>query len=178
MKNWNSKDVAEMFGIVAVVSSLVFVGLQLQQDRNIADSDRLDSQIVLEIEFAQMVQESTVAWRKGLAGEQLEAKEEVEFDLIAYALFRMRANSYRRTLVFDDSEIDGSENGMRSYAFFIYENPGMRAWFNRLSQSRILVDRAFGLPDELRFYPRLISVRIRQLEESNPELPEKRFFPY
>ena len=33
MKNKNWKDVAELIGIVAIVASIVFVGMQMQQDR-------------------------------------------------------------------------------------------------------------------------------------------------
>lgn len=33
MKNTNWKDIAELVGIVAIVASLVFVGMQMQQDR-------------------------------------------------------------------------------------------------------------------------------------------------
>lgn len=39
MKNVNWKDIAELVGISAIVASLVFVGLQLRQDRSLARAE-------------------------------------------------------------------------------------------------------------------------------------------
>jgi hypothetical protein len=36
MRNWTSKDIAEMIGILAIVLSLLFVGLQMKQSQEIA----------------------------------------------------------------------------------------------------------------------------------------------
>jgi hypothetical protein len=36
MKNWNSKDIAEMIGIIALVASLIFVGIEINQNSAIA----------------------------------------------------------------------------------------------------------------------------------------------
>lgn len=162
--------------MTAIVASLIFVGIQLQQDRNIAESELLISDQELELVFAQLVQEDPDVWRKGLAGEELTEDEEVIFDLIAQTLFRMNANSSRRSFVFDGRTI-GSEGGdPLNYAFFIYANPGLRDWFYRLVERRGIVDRAFGGTGELRFFPVRVRERLLELDEAQPELPDKRFF--
>ena len=42
MKETNWKDLAELVGIAAIVAPLIFVGLQMQQTRDIAVSERCD----------------------------------------------------------------------------------------------------------------------------------------
>lgn len=164
--------------MVAIVVSLIFVGFQLQQDRNIAESELLAFDQELELAFAQLVQEDADIWRKGLAGEQLAEDEEVVFDLMASTFFRMNANSYRRGLVLngDTINIGSTVEGPRSYAFFIYENPGLREWFGRLIEIRGTIDRAFGDSGELRFFPVRVRELLLQLDEVQPELPGKRYF--
>lgn len=54
MKTWNSKDIAEIIGILAIIGSLVFVGLELQQNSAIA---RMEAHS----EFVSALSESTTA---------------------------------------------------------------------------------------------------------------------
>ena len=55
MGNSNWREIAELFGIAAIVASLVFVGLQLRQDRQIAKSDSLVAQQILDVEIAALL---------------------------------------------------------------------------------------------------------------------------
>ena len=178
MKYIDFKNILEAIGMMAIVASLIFVGVQLQQDRNIAESALLTSDQELELVFAQLGQESPDVWRKGLAGGELTEDEEVIFDLMAYTLFRMNANSFRRNSVFEGVTIGSTNDEPRNYAFFIYENPGLREWFNRLTEVRGTIDRAFGGSGELKFFPVRVHELLLQLDEEQPELPEKRFYPY
>ena len=172
------KNIAELIGMVAIVASLIFVGFQLQQDRSIAEAEFLTTDQGLEIEFAQLVQNSPGAWRKGLAGEELNPEEEVEFDLMAYTLFRINANSNRRGLVFDGLTIGLTGDGPRSFAHFIYVNPGLHKWFDRLVEIRGQVDRNYGLSDELRYYPVVIRDLINQLDENSAGFTKQQFYQY
>ena len=178
MKSDYLKHIAEMTGMIAIVASLIFVGFQIKQDRNIAESELLVAEQALDLDFAQLVQAMPETWRKGLAGESLNAEEEVAFDFMAYTLLRLQANSARSRLVLEGTTLGTEGTSERAYAFFIYENPGLLAWFNRLIDGRSHIDRAYGLSDELRFYPAIIKPNIDQLEESQPEYTEKRFYPY
>ena len=53
MKNSDWKDVAELFGIIVIVASLVFVGLQMKQSQEIAIAGQ----------YAERASESTENWR-------------------------------------------------------------------------------------------------------------------
>lgn len=172
------KDVAEFIGVTAIVASLIFVGVQLRQDRDIAETEILASDQAVELDFASLVQAEPEIWRKGLVGEPLSAEEEVSFDLMAYALFRLYANIFRRGLVFEGLTGFTDLSISRSFAFFIYGNPGLRAWFDQLVETRALTQRAYGLPDEIRAYPAVVNELLLQLDEGVFEVPEKSFFPY
>ena len=172
-RNW--REIAELIGIAAIVASLIFVGLQLQQDTQIARSESLVADQVLDLEFAQLIDGRRNVWRRGLAGEQLSDDDQVSFDLMAYALFRQQANDFRRGLVFGDAITDLTAD---SYAFFVYGNPGLRVWFDELVEVRSYVAVALQTPDEIRFFPKIVNDILKQLDEAGPELPDRYYYPY
>ena len=184
--------VAEIFSALAIVVTLVYLSVQtrylgqqteqnnlfLLQDQSVAESEVLSSETMIELEIARLVLENRTAWVKGLGGETLTADESGAFDLIAYSLFRKYANDQRRALTFQGTTVGNDRGIVQSYAFFLYENPGLRAWFDRLIESRRFVDRAFGLSDEVRFFPAFVLDELQRLDETRPSLPEPRLFPY
>jgi hypothetical protein len=175
MNTTSWKDIAELLGIAAIVASLIFVGMQLRQDRQIANSDSLAAEQILDIEVAAFIDNRRKVWRKGLVGESLSDDEKVSFDLLAYALFRQHANDYRRELEFGRA---GESFIIKSYAFFIYQNPGLRAWFDSLVDVRVHRNRAFGDPGEVRFFPSLVNDALSLLDETDPMVPNQYFNPY
>ena len=48
MQFWNLKDIAEFVGIVAIVASLIFVGMQMRQDQVIAVAEALSESVSAE----------------------------------------------------------------------------------------------------------------------------------
>jgi len=175
MNTTNWKDIAELLGIAAIVASLIFVGMQLRQDRQIANSDSLAAEQILDIEVAALIDQRRDVWRKGLTGEPLSEDEKVSFDLMAYALFRQHANDFRRQLEFGRA---GESFIVKSYAFFIYQNMGLRAWFDSLVNVRAHRNLAFGGPADVRFFPSIVNDALEQLDAANPKLPDRYYNPY
>ena len=174
-------DLGQTITILAnlgVIGGLIFVGLQLRQDRDIAESEALTMNQELELEFARFAQQNSTVWRNGLAGEPLTEDESVAFDLLASALFRIYANEQRRGFVLQGRTVGSDPSSVvRQYAFFLYSNPGLRAWFDRLVERRSHINRVFGLP-EPRFFPSFVREFLEQLDEQGAELPEQQFYPY
>ena len=175
MKPRDWKRYAELTGIVAIVASLVFVGMQLRQDRQIAEVETLAAEQMADLELVRFLEEKGGIWRKGLADELLSEDEQVSFDLLAYALFRQQSYGIRRRITLEGAvdERDG-----QSYAYFIYANPGLRKWFDTLVDVRTLKSRAYDLPEEIRFYPKIVAEHLRILDEKSPETPERYYRPY
>jgi len=172
-------DWLQVTGLFGVLGGLIFVGVQLRLDRQVAEVEQLSARQMIELEFVRFAQERPGVWRKGLAGEPLSEDEQVTFDLIAYALFRMHANQSRTDRVFQGQTVGLRDNNSpaQTLAFFVYENPGLREWFNRLVEGRGYRDRAYGLSGEVRFFPADVIPWLQVLDDAKPELPEPSYYP-
>ena len=175
MKKANWRELAELLGIAAIVASLIFVGVQLRQDGQIAQADRLATQQILDLEITRFVDQRPEIWRKGLAGEEQSENDQISFEMISYALFRQQANEYRSRFFLSGIS---SDIAVRTYAYFLYQNPGARAWFAKLVETRVSLDRAYGLPDEIKFFPKIVDDRLRYLDDHGPEKVDSVYLPY
>ena len=79
MKISNWKETAELIGIAAIVASLIFVGLQMRQAAEIARAELVSGNLASEIEASAVYIENADIWRRGNAGEDLDANESVIF---------------------------------------------------------------------------------------------------
>ena len=124
MKLMGWKDGVELVGIVAIVASLIFVGLELRQARDIALSERAVTMLLSEIEARRPIYEFPDIWARGNAGEELNRSEAVIYrtlirDINAYAYQRR----YSASLMDDQPSFNSATWDL---AGFLYENPGAR----------------------------------------------------
>lgn len=87
MKFEKFNEVAELVGIVAIVASLVFVGLQLRQSDNSAQAEMSQGQVAVNIELHALVAEHSDVWLRACAGEELSQPER----LIANSIYSVWA---------------------------------------------------------------------------------------
>ena len=169
--------IANFLGVFGVIGSLVFVGLELRQDSDINQSQLLSSDQIIALEFERLVQENPIIWFKGLEGSELDENEKIIFNSMAYTQFRVQANFHRRRLLFEE---DNNNQALFSkpYAFFIYQNSGLRNWFDRLIEKRSQIDSAFNDGNELRYYPLVISNLLSILDETKPPISNPKFGPF
>ena len=168
---------ANFFGVIGVIGSLIFVGIQLRQDSDINQSQLLSSDQIIELEFERLVQENPIIWFRGLEGSELDEHEKIIFNSMAYTQFRKQANFHRRRLLFGEDN-DNQSLFSKPYAFFIYQNSGLRNWFEGLIEKRSQVDFAFNDRNELRYYPLVISNLLSILDESKPPISNPKFGPF
>ena len=76
-KEW--LPVAELLGIIAVVASLIFVGLEIQQSREIARAEWTGILSQEQIAIDGLLMEQPEVWRKGCAGDDLSPAERTIF---------------------------------------------------------------------------------------------------
>ena len=79
MKSLHWRDVAELVGIASIVASLIFVGLQLKQDRELGMADITSARTESAVALTQLVTENRELWIKGLDGERLRTQESMNF---------------------------------------------------------------------------------------------------
>lgn len=124
MKSVNWKDAAELVGMAAIVASLIFVGLQMRQTRDIALAESGWNSLLSEVETRRPIYEYPDIWAKGNAGEELNPSEAVIYralitDLNTLQFFKF----FNATLLNNDYAADVAHWDM---AGFLYENPGAR----------------------------------------------------
>lgn len=87
MKALNWKNIAELIGIAALVASLLFVGLQLQQDREIATAQLFADYDNTILEWGGLISDNSEVWIRGLKGKELDEAERASFYTLGGAFF-------------------------------------------------------------------------------------------
>ena len=123
-------EVAELVGIVAIVASLVFVGLQLRQSQEIALADLEASYASASIEIASLISDNSAVWAKGIAGEELDESEAAVFESIIVALSDRNWSSQEQMRLLNGD--NAADSVVHSFAAFLHQRPGARrVWVAR-----------------------------------------------
>ena len=137
MKFKQFNEIAELVGTVAVVASLIFVGLQLQQTQqqlkqaeDIALTEMNSSHIANVIESNNAIIQNIEIWLRGNSGEELSPAE--------LQIYTRLIHNVNESIYFS---VESSERlnkdyvatlEVAAYAAFLYENPGARhVWRER-----------------------------------------------
>ena len=118
------RDLIEVIGLVAIVASLIFVGIELRQSRAIAISDGNLSNAEIQIETNNAINEHSAIWISGNSGEVLSADDAVIF----HNLVRNKAiHAFMEYARLDQVEFDEAAEAINTeFAIFLFENPGAR----------------------------------------------------
>jgi hypothetical protein len=175
MKTSNWKDTAELIGIGAIVASLIFVGLQLQQDQQIAEAQIYADSNMISIELAGLVNEDRDIWLRGLNDEELSPEDAVTFQNLFVAVRLAYGGIWQRSTRLDTRTTDSVE---KQFAYLLFSYPGLRrVWadYLLLIQSR---SEAYEGPDSFPLGPMDDRVNdiLLQLEAGTAEPPEHRLF--
>ncbi len=136
MKSMNRKDVAEIIGLVAIVSSLIFVGIQLRQAQSIAMADGYSMLFATRVEVANSIKEHTDIWRRGAAGEELDDNETTIFALLVNQVNETGVQGFLHA--WQVAGVYEADFNARQFAAFLYQNPGARTVWNRREDSLTL----------------------------------------
>ena len=123
MKSVSWKGMIEFLGIAAIVASLIFVGLQLQQEQRIASIEAGFNLVESFYEQRNGTIENADTWVKGNAGEmELSPPEAVTYK----ALIRKQwAHAFWTTHAL--KQLGNDQNvEVHDFAGFLYRNPGAR----------------------------------------------------
>ena len=142
MNFFNLRSMTEILGAMAIVGSLVFVGMQLQQAQQIAMADADSVRGMMAIEFAALIGDHSDVWARGIAEQELNDADKVVFENLVIA---KNDATYSN---FDNSrEIDGLDNAineLHDFAYFLHQRPGARRlWIEReanLKKYRAVLD--------------------------------------
>jgi len=143
LKTTNWKDSAELIGIAAIVGSLIFVGLQMRQDQEIALNERSYTSLDGRLELNLSIVDHADIWTKGNAGESLDEVETAIFSKFVENQHWISWNSWRSARRFGLTLPE--QLAIAEFAAYLHENPGAYgAWKDymakRESARRQLVD--------------------------------------
>ena len=175
MNSAKLNDWMQVAGIFALVASLIFVGLQMRQDQDIAVAQiwAMSDQSVAEL--AGLVSENSALWAKGVKGEDLSESEQVAFRSIARAVHRRENNIANRVRRLDYA--NGYESRIHIYAFRLYQYPGLRRVFDERVVERNLQKSAFATPYEPDFIDHVQNA-LAELDRSSPPVPEQTYISF
>lgn len=145
-------DLGQTITILAnlgVIGGLIFVGMQLQQDREIALVDRMQA---LESNFyywAELVNSSGDLWGRGLAGDELSPNEMLQFSSMAHARqFALYSHWFTSGLAVSSRDVT-QDSFVQESALEIASNPGLLAWWRTLYRRNVEIGRAGSYDDLL-----------------------------
>jgi hypothetical protein len=139
MRSINWRLIAEFVGISALVGSLIFVGIQIQLDRQVASSQvnmaALESRVAIEAAMA----EHADVWARAA---RLEALTESEAQIVESLVRMAQSKAFFESLA--GGEVRGREGSERfsesspiisAFSTLLFENPGAREiWLARAAK--------------------------------------------
>ena len=127
----NYAQIVEIIGIISIIGSLIFVGLQLQQSQQISFAEQDLSSIEIELLLVTEINKHIDTWRKGNAGEPLDERAtSIYKNLLDSAWTQANRLSQARARLGATGNI-----AMHEFALFLHDNPGAKAlWLETTEQ--------------------------------------------
>ena len=146
--NLSWRNVVEFVGLVALVVSLVFVGLQMRQTNDLAYMELDTTMVGIMAETADLVAENADVWVKGNAGETLSAAESAIYGELISAVNTRHVVAESQASQLGRRDIANLIR--RDWAAFLHQNPGARqVWLAR--EDNLIEYRRLIAPDDLDF---------------------------
>ena len=169
--NW--KDIAELVGITAIVGSLIFVGLQMRQEQDIAVVDTFGTALESNDIALTLISAHPDIWERGLLGDELTSSDEIIFSSMVRAVW---GHHIHMSIRWDRIGPGDSETIQNSFAYALYIFPGLRrvweAEDNFVEHRNAAVERH----SEGSRYIRGVRARLQYLDEAQPPVPAERRF--
>ena len=172
-------DWIQIVGIFAVVASLIFVGIQLKQDRAIATAEALASRSEAVTELATLIGENKALWVSGLNGEELSEEDQAAFQAMAEAVESYFVALYVRIDAISASTgVLTSEDPITNYAFALYLNEGLRRVWDTQRDYWKFRDSAIGSDDGGNFLRQRVDTELARLIKDDPPKPDKKRYVF
>ena len=132
MKQTKLRDWLEIVGIFAVVVSLIFVGLQIQQTQNIAIAEMNWNNMISEMESRSAIYEYPDVWAKGNAGETLNPAESVVYATLIRDFNAVQFYRFTNFAALTGASPEELGAIVADTSGFLFENPGARREWDAL----------------------------------------------
>jgi len=173
MKAGYWKDIVELIGIGAIVASLIFVGLQLQQEQEIAIVDTYGTVAEAGMNLSMQVGENMEIWKKALEGHKLTTEEYGVFIGLFTAVTIHYNHYYIRFLRIGpfSPDVVASE-----FAYALYIFPGMKPAYEEIAKYRLARDEARHMGGRLSGFQSAVFSSLAKYEEEKPPVPDAKLY--
>ncbi len=168
MRKIGLKDTVELIGIAAIVASLVFVGLQIRQEQEIAIVDTHGELSQTSIDLTFKIGEQMEIWKKGLNGDQLSEEELGIFTVQAAAVTEYYQRMFIRWTRLGPVDPDAAASG---FAFALYVFPGLRSEYEKSDEFESFLDSARGSTLTVTNWETAVSGYLEKYDSENPPMP-------
>ena len=163
MKQDQWKNTVEAVGILSIVASLAFVGLEVRQSTKAATDASLSSDTSIIVDTESLVLSHADVWRRGCLGESLAPAEQMIFSHIHHAyVFNYYLRWHRAT---DGVGASSSPLAIDNVAMNIYRYPGFKHEWEAHGASREHVEDTVPL----QVFRQLVNDRVAQYPGFEPE---------
>ncbi len=162
------KGTAELVGLAAIVASLIFVGLQMRQDQEIAEAQAyIDASAAL-TDLNQYIENNKEVWIKGLDGAELSLAENFTFRALCRTIYLRKIAQFERAKRLDAGNPDFFA---QSYAYDIHLYPGLRRFFDEVIESLEERRSAFGRSRSDDTFTSAVEASLAELDRNAPPPP-------
>ena len=155
------KDWMQVIGFFELIASLIFVGLQIRQDQEIAIVEAVSHRFENAEALTNLVSENSIIWTRGLDGEELSTEDFAIFSAITKVVeehYRQMYIRYQRIGPFT------REDAARDYAYVLYHRPTLRRLYEARSQFAGSQYNAFGLDQGGRQFASSVDTMLEDLD--------------
>ena len=124
-------DWLQVGGLFGVLGGLLFVGVQLKQDRQIASTAVIAEAASRRMYWAELIGQNPDVWIKGLAGQPLSETEAVYFDALATS---WELSHYSYFYNSNHMGVSTDSRFVREWALELHTNPGLLIWWRAFRQ--------------------------------------------
>ena len=124
MKSFSWKDIAELVGIAAIVASLIFLGLQMQQAERLAQSEEDLAVLTSIISINTEMSENADIWLRGATRGDLSDTDAFIFKKLVHNNNLSYFFGYMRAIRMGRSE--DARREIHDFAAMLHRNPGAR----------------------------------------------------
>ena len=144
MRSPDWKETAELIGLFAILASLIFVVLELQQQEKLLDLEMRYSMISATVAVNEQIIDHADIWVRGNVGEELDATES---EIYQRMFISFNDNFFQTYFVFQELYPEQKQQISSQYAGFLARNPGAyKVWIDR--ERRLNADRTAVNPGE------------------------------
>ena len=169
MKNVDWKGIAELIGLAAIVASLIFVGLQMRQDQEIAEAQAYVDASAALTELNQYLEDNKEVWIKGLDGAELSTADEFTFHVLCRTIYVQKIAQWERAKRLDAGDPDLFA---QSYAYDIHVYPGLRQFFEEVIASLERRRSPFGRTRADDTFTSAVEASLVELDRNPPPPPK------